>query len=62
MSLASKIRITPLTKVFLIAYKTTPAAEWLLGVLLETIQTINQRDPNLAEKFVAGLLLGIRQH
>lgn len=35
-----------------------PAAEWLLGVLLEKIQTINQRDPNLAEKFVAGFITG----
>lgn len=35
-----------------------PAAEWLLGALLEKIQKINQRDPNVAEKFVTGFVTG----
>ncbi len=35
-----------------------PAAEWMLNTLLTKIQTINKRDPNLAEKFSAGFITG----
>lgn len=35
-----------------------PLAEWMLTTLLEKIQQINQRDPNLAEKIAAGFITG----
>lgn len=35
-----------------------PAAEWTLQTLLEKIREVNQRDPNLAEKLVAGFITG----
>jgi len=35
-----------------------PAVEWLLNKLLMEIQTINKRDPNLAEKFFSGFIAG----
>lgn len=35
-----------------------PAAEWVVRTLLEKIQDIQQRAPNLAEKIIAGFIAG----